>query len=207
VTPAPARFSREEIGARVRDLDRRTASDPDLTPAAVALTVSAPPGSEPVVLITLRASHLDQHSGQFALPGGRMEASETPEAAARRELEEELGLSLPDSAVLGLLDDFPTRSGFRITPVVLWTWGVAPLRPHPDEVACVFGIALADLDDPAAHRFRSADHSDRPLIELHVLGTTVWAPTAAILHQFREVALRGRPTRVDRIEQPLFAWE
>jgi 8-oxo-dGTP pyrophosphatase MutT (NUDIX family) len=207
VTPTPARFSREEISARVQGLDRRAAPDPHLTPAAVALTVSAPPGLEPVVLITLRASHLDQHSGQFALPGGRMDAGETPEATARRELEEELGLSLPDSAVVGLLDDFPTRSGFRITPVVLWTGGVAPLRPHPGEVACVFRIALRELDDPAAHRFRPADHSDRQLIALHVLGTKVWAPTAAILHQFREVALRGRPTRVHRIEQPLFAWE
>jgi 8-oxo-dGTP pyrophosphatase MutT (NUDIX family) len=203
----PVNVDRDEVAARLDRFARRPAEEPDLTPAAVALTISAPAGTEPVVLITLRSSGLDAHSGQFALPGGRMDAGETPEETARRELEEELGLTLPSGAVIGMLDDFPTRSGYAITPVVLWTGGVAPLEPHAGEVACVFGITLSALDDPGAHRFRDVEHSDRPLIELHVLGTTVWAPTAAILHQFREVALRDRSTRVDGIEQPRFAWE
>ena len=44
------------------------------------------------------------------------------------------------------------------------------------------------------------------MIQLPLLGTLVHAPTAAMLHQFGEVVLHGRPTRVAHFEQPVFAW-
>lgn len=177
-----------------------------LRPAAVAVTVVA----GPAVLLTRRTPSLRSHSGQFALPGGKADAGETSEVAARRELGEELGVWLSPEAVLGRLDDYPTRSGYVITPVVLWTGEHSgPLRPQQAEVAQVFRIPFADLDiEP---QFVSIPESDRPVIRLPLarIGAGsgfLHAPTAAVLHQFREVVLHGRHTRVAHLEQPVFAW-
>src|ERR1700761_3426206 len=83
-------------------------------------------------VLTRRASSLRSHRGQWALPGGRCDAGETPVTAALRELQEELGLALGEAKVLGLLDDYPTRSGYLITPVVVWSGRGAVLVPSPD---------------------------------------------------------------------------
>lgn len=178
--------------------------------AAVAVVVM--PGFSPddsggaAVLLTLRASGLRSHGGQWALPGGSLDPGETPEAAALRELEEEVGLVLPPEHVLGCLDDYPTRSGFVITPVVLWGSASAPLRPDPREVAGVYHIPFEELLDPASLVLQSIPQSDRPVLALALLGTLIYAPTAAVLHQFAEVAVLGRETRVAHYEQPVFAW-
>ncbi|HEX4494118.1 MAG TPA: CoA pyrophosphatase [Thermoanaerobaculia bacterium] len=160
------------------------------------------------VLLTRRASSLRRHGGQWALPGGRLDPGETPEMAALRELEEEVGLALPPASLLGRLDDYATRSGFVITPVVVWGGdGAAPLRTDPREVAGVYRVPLDDLLDPRNLVLQSIPESDRPVLALAILGTLVYAPTAAVLHQFAEVAVAGRETRVDHYEQPLFAWK
>ena len=91
-----------------------------LRPAAVAIVIAAHRGS-PTVLLTRRSGKLRAHSGQWALPGGRIDAGESAEDAALRELQEELYLSLPSDAIMGRLVDYTTRSGYRITPVVLWS--------------------------------------------------------------------------------------
>ena len=123
------------------------------------------------VLLTRRAAGLRRHGGQWALPGGRLDPGETPETAALRELEEEVGLTLPAGAILGCLDDFPTRSGFVITPVVVWGIGPAPLRPDPREVAAVYRVPLGDLLNPANLVVHSIPQSDRPVLALAILGT------------------------------------
>ena len=128
-----------------------------------------------------------------------------PKAAALRELEEEVGLALPPASLLGRLDDYPTRSGFVIAPVVVWG-SAAPLRTDPREVAGVYRVPLDDLLDPRSLVLQSIPQSDRPVLALAILGTLIYAPTAAVLHQFAEVAVAGRETRVDHYEQPLFAW-
>lgn len=183
----------------------RSADRPDLRAAGVAVVVLDDPERGPGVLLTRRTSRLRDHPGQFALPGGSVEAGETPEDAARRELAEELGLDVGRDAVLGRLDDYPTRSGFVITPMVLGAVGaVADLRPSPDEVAEVFHITLAELD--VEPYYLSIPESDRPVVQMPLVGHRIHAPTAAVLFQFREVALHGRATRVDELEQPVFAW-
>jgi 8-oxo-dGTP pyrophosphatase MutT (NUDIX family) len=184
---------------------RRPADRPDLRAAAVAVVVLDDPERGPGVLLTRRTSRLRDHPGQFALPGGSVDAGEDVVTAARRELAEELGLSLSGDAVIGLLDDYPTRSGFVITPVVLVASGaVGELEPSPDEVSELFHITLDELDvDPY---YLSIPESDRPVVQMPLIGHRIHAPTAAVLLQFREVALHGRTTRVDSLEQPVFAW-
>lgn len=193
--------SRDHVDAALRRLARRPLDRPDLKPAAVGITLVADGAA---FLLTRRAATLRGHAGQWALPGGRTEPGEAPGAAARRELAEELGLVLDADAELGLLDDYATRSGYLITPVVLWA-GIEPvLRPNPVEVSEVHRVPLDVID--VEPRFITIAESDAPVIQLPLLGRYVHAPTAAVLHQFREVVLRGRPTRVAHLEQPVFAW-
>jgi 8-oxo-dGTP pyrophosphatase MutT (NUDIX family) len=197
---------RARIAEHLAGFERHSVAADGRLPAAVAIAVVAPARVEPGVLMTVRAGHLRTHRGQFALPGGRLEAGETAPAAARRELAEELGLQVGPDDTLGLLDDFPTRSGYVITPVVLWAGTIAALEPDPQEVAEVHEVALRELDRPDVPRFEPGEDAGRPLIAYPLLGTFVYAPTAAILFQFREVALRGETTRVAHLEQPRFAW-
>ena len=172
---------------------------------AVALT-AASENDDTALLLTLRASHLRAHRGQWALPGGRCDAGETPIEAALRELDEELALRLPADAVLGLLDDYPTRSGYLITPVVVWASSSDAIAPNPDEVASVHRIALDTIERDDAFDFTAIPESTRRVIRFHHQMSLIHAPTAALIYQFREV-LAGRQTRVTDLEQPVFAWK
>ncbi|GLR89221.1 hypothetical protein GCM10007857_59340 [Bradyrhizobium iriomotense] len=140
------------------------------------------------------------------MPGGRCDAGETPVAAALRELDEELGLRFTADAVLGLLDDYPTRSGYLITPVVVWAADSETIVPNPEEVASVHSIALDTIEREDAFDFVAIPESARRVIRFHHEGSLIHAPTAALIYQFREV-LAGRATRVAELEQPVFAWK
>lgn len=158
-------------------------------------------------LLCRRAAKMNRHAGQWALPGGRIDAGETPEAAALRELEEELGLTIDPSQVLGRLDDYPTRSGFVITPIVVWGGSRVEMSPDPSEVARVLHIGLHELCRPDSPRFVTIPESDRPVVQLPIGRDLIHAPTGAVLLQFRWVAIEGRAgARVSEFEQPVFAW-
>ena len=159
-------------------------------------------------LLCRRASRMNRHAAQWALPGGRVDPGETAEITALRELDEELGVSLPADAVLGRLDDYPTRSGYVITPVVVWGGGSLELRPNPEEVAYAYRIGLHHLCRDDSPRFIAIPESDRPVVQVPLGGDLIHAPTGAVLVQFRWVAIEGRvDARVDEFEQPVFAWK
>src|SRR5690242_4521620 len=183
------------------------AAAPALKRAAVAITLdAADDGSgDTVLILTGRVAGLRSHGGQWALPGGRLDRGETPVAAALRELAEEIGLALGPDAVLGTLDDYPTRSGYLITPVIAWAGDHPPLRPNPAEVASIRPIRLADVTRVDAIEFDTIPESERRVVRLRVNGRFIHAPTAAMIYQFREV-IAGRQTRVADLEQPVFAW-
>jgi len=203
------RSTRLDIAARCAAFARLPASEPvpALKRAAVAIALTeAEAAGDTALLLTLRASGLRAHSNQWALPGGRCDEGEKPAQAALRELHEELGLELGKGDVLGLLDDYPTRSGYLITPVVLWAGTGAALSPNPDEVASVHRIALENIEDADAFSFTTIPESTRRVIRFRHAGQFIHAPTAALIYQFREV-LAGRDTRVAELEQPVFAWK
>jgi 8-oxo-dGTP pyrophosphatase MutT (NUDIX family) len=202
--------TRRNIAERCAAFVRLPASEPapGLKRAAVAIALvrSGDAGHGTAMLLTLRAPGLRAHRGQWALPGGRCDEGETTVMAALRELHEEIGLELNLSDVLGLLDDYPTRSGYLITPVVVWAALSSALSPNPSEVASVHRIELDEIEQAEAFDFIAIPESDRRVIRFRHAGHFIHAPTAAMIYQFREV-LAGRNTRVAELEQPVFAWK
>ncbi len=185
--------------------DRHTADG--LTRAAVAVTIFEHE-NEGAVILTKRTPRLKDHGGQWAMPGGRVDPGETLVEAALRELHEEINLSLPPSSVLGTLDDYPTRSGFVITPVVVWTdIEDVDIRPNPDEVASIHAFTFTELLRTDSPNLERIPESDREVLSMNYLDDRIYSPTAAMLYQFREVALLGRHTRVAHFDQPVFAWK
>jgi mutator protein MutT len=197
------------------------AASEDGRPAAVALAVSdeghgadlsglpthADWQSDAALLLTRRAAGLRNHAGQWAFPGGRVDAGESPEETALREMREEIGLALPDSAVIGRLDDFVTRSGFVMTPVVIWVGQRPRVELNPEEVASLHRIPVRELLREDAPLLDPGPEAHRPVLRMPIGDDWIAAPTAAILYQFREVCVLGRDTRVAHFDQPAFAWK
>ncbi len=196
------------VASRCASFQRVVADDRgQLKKAAVAVTVVASDdgSGRAAFLLTERPSNMRNHAGQWALPGGRCDEGETVAHAALREIEEEIGLRIPESAVLGTLDDFVSRSGYCITPVVVWAEQSEPLKLNPEEVAYVYRIPLEGFVTEESVSFVSIQQSPRPVIRIALMDSHLHAPTAAIMYQFCEL-LHGRTARVSEFEQPLFAW-
>lgn len=210
MTDPPSLLLDDALRARARAnlaaFERRPLPRDGRRPAAVALVLLDDDAGRACFLLTRRAASLRAHARQWALPGGRIDPGESAERAALRELREEVGLERDEPTILGLLDDYGTRSGFIITPVVVWGGSGAALVPNPAEVASVHRVPLGDLDRPDVPRLVTIPESDRPVIQVPLLSTLVHAPTAAVLYQLREVVVHGRPTRVAHFEQPVWAW-
>ncbi len=200
-----SRVSRDEISAALADFQPRAASPTNRRAAAVVIAVGSNAAGITSCLLTKRPDRMRAHPGQFALPGGKVDQGESAAQAAIRELREELSVDTADSDVLGRLDDYVTRSGYVITPFVLWVGSrLTTVVPNPEEVAELFAPTMAELD--VEPRFITIPESDRPVVQWPFRGHLVHAPTGAIVYQFREVVLHRRHTRVDHLEQPVFAW-
>ncbi|MCB1749098.1 MAG: CoA pyrophosphatase [Gammaproteobacteria bacterium] len=158
------------------------------------------------LLLTRRSSRLRNHAGQWAFPGGRIDPGETPEDTALREMHEEIGLELGPERILGRLDDFVTRSGFIMTPVVIWGGPQRDFRLNPDEVDSVHRIPVPELLREDAPLLDHVADDAPPVLRMPIGDDWIAAPTAAILYQFREVCVLGRDTRVAHYDQPRFAW-
>lgn len=196
-------LDRATVAARLREFPRVAVDRPDLKHAAVAVCITEHQGV-PSLLITRRAPRMRAHAGQLALPGGRLDPGETAIQGAVRELAEEVGLDLAPADALGLLDDYVTRSGYVMTPVVCWAVDAGEVVPAEAEVAEVHHVPLHSLD--VQPRFLTIPESDAPVIQLPLFDRYLHAPTAAIVYQFCQVACRGLATRVAHLEQPVFAW-
>jgi 8-oxo-dGTP pyrophosphatase MutT (NUDIX family) len=212
---------RERIQERLRNFEVRAVGDHAHRAAAVAVAVTeegfgaALPGlpqhaawsARAALILTRRSLQLRDHAGQWALPGGRVEAGETPEQAALRELHEEIHLALDLTAVMGRLDDYVTRSGFVITPVVVWAGAAREMAPNPAEVQSIHRIPIDEFLRADAPMLASGPDPARPVLRMPVGEHWIAAPTAAVLYQFRELCIEGRVTRVAHFDQPEFAWK
>ncbi len=158
------------------------------------------------LLLTRRSAKLRNHPGQWAFPGGRLDPGETPVETALREMREEVALDVAADRVLGRLDDFVTRSGFVMTPIVVWAGQGAQTTPNPGEVESVHRIPVSEFLREDAPWLDSMEGSEHPVLRMPVGDDYIAAPTAALIYQFREVCLLGRDTRVAHFEQPQFAW-
>ncbi len=194
---------RAHIVAALENFDHTSAELDGSRAAAVVLAVTSRDG-EYGIWLTKRPSKMREHPGQFALPGGRIDPGEDYATAALRELHEELGVEVDRADVLGRLDDYVTRSGYVITPIVCWAGPDRETTPNPGEVAHLFFIPMNDLQ--VEPRFISIPESQRPVVQMPLVGSLIHAPTGAVMYQFAEVVLGGRDTRVDQLEQPVFAW-
>jgi 8-oxo-dGTP pyrophosphatase MutT (NUDIX family) len=197
---------RRAVASNLAGFDRRPSSRDGLRSAAVAIVLLSDADGRACFVLTRRPVTMRRHPGQYALPGGRLDDGETTVVAALRETHEEIGLLLEADHVLGCLDDYETRSGFCITPVVVWGGADVILEPNPGEVAALYRVPLEALLRPNLVHLDAIPESDRPVLSLSLLDNRIFAPTAALLLQLREVALLNKHTRVDGYEQPLFAW-
>ncbi|MEP7297275.1 MAG: CoA pyrophosphatase [Burkholderiales bacterium] len=197
---------RARIAERLRKFDLRSAGEHAHRAAAVAVAV-VEEAFGPALILTRRSLQLRDHAGQWALPGGRIDTGETPEQAALRELAEEVHLLLAPGAVLGRLDDYVTRSGFVITPVVVWAGSSPALVANPAEVQSIHRIPFTEFLRSDAPILEPGPDPARPVLKMPVDGHWIAAPTAAVLYQFRELCIEGRATRVAHFDQPEFAWK
>jgi mutator protein MutT len=211
---------REQVRARLQAFDVRAAPGGGTHHAAAVVVALVEEGfgtdvhgleqpaqwsHEPAILLTRRAAVMNRHAGQWALPGGRLDAGETPEAAALRELREEVGLVVSPDELLGRLDDYVTASGFVITPIVAWAGAARDLVPNPAEVDSVHRIRVAEFLREDSPILEPSEVPGRQILKMAVGRHWIAAPTGAALYQFREVCIAGRSTRVAHFDQPLFA--
>jgi len=210
---------KKTLRSRLTQHQRQRHPDYGLKRAAVAVVVmdyrhagnvpglQPAPAAEGALLLTRRSSRLRNHRGQWALPGGKLEADETPVQAALREAGEEVALELAEKNVLGLLDDYVTRSGYHITPVVVWAGITADLHMNRDEVESLHRISFTELLRQDSPWLSEGVEPDRPVLYVPVGDSCIASPTAAVLFQFREILLCNRQTRVSHYDQPVFAWK
>jgi len=196
---------RIRIAANIAAHQRRAHDTTGLRHAAVAIVLIDSQPDDHVDPVDTGDNPLEHVPGDITGFDGRM--VNVSGGAAFLLCHEEVGLRLDESHVLGLLDDYTTRSGYVMTPVVLWAGSHAVVTPNPAEVAHAYRIGLAELCRDDSPRYVSIPESDRPVVQIPLSGDLIHAPTGAVLLQLRLVGIEGRANeRVDHLEQPVFAW-
>lgn len=182
----------QELGARLAAAERVTIDIPGFRRAAVLVPLLDGRGG-PELLFTVRAATLANHAGQIAFPGGGADPGEPLETAALRETEEEVGLRVEPSAVLGTLSDHPSPAGYVATPVVARIAWPQPLRLNPLEVAEVFTAPLAELAaiTPESEVKELRDYRRR-IFTYRWRDRRIWGFTGNVVKNFLDV-LQGRP--------------
>lgn len=178
----------ENFGVRTsprgdHDLNPGMRPEGELRPAAVLVPLVWHPRGL-TVLLTQRTDHLKNHAGQISFPGGHMEEGDaSPEDTALRETEEEVGLPRAQIDIVGRLDQYLTRTGFSITPVVGMVRPPIEVSPDPVEVADVFEVPLRFLMDPANHVRASRMYKGqrREFYAMPYEDRYIWGATAGML--------------------------
>ncbi|MDR6934755.1 8-oxo-dGTP pyrophosphatase MutT, NUDIX family [Luteibacter sp. 329MFSha] len=182
--PGPRGWNHDDMAELIGEGPRRRA----------AVLIGIRDDREQNVLLTLRTDTLQQHAGQVAFPGGRVEPDDVDVVAtALRESHEEIGLDASMVTPLGFLESFETISGYTVTPVVARVAADAALKPDPGEVAEVFEVPFAFFMDPANLRRYTMDFRGHPrdMVEFLHAGYRIWGVTAAIL--FNLLKRMGHP--------------
>ena len=192
---AAARRLHAELPAAGREVPGDHRLNPDFlkgvaayTDAAVLIPAVARPEGVTLIL-TRRTAHLSAHAGQIAFPGGKIDAGDaSPAAAALREADEEIGLAPRFVSVVGYLDPYLTRTGFRIQPVVGRVEPGHALTVNPDEVVDAFEVPAAFLMNPANHRKaeRHFEGRTRYFYEMPFGDRYIWGVTAGIIRELYE---------------------
>jgi 8-oxo-dGTP pyrophosphatase MutT (NUDIX family) len=144
---------------------------------------------QPTVLLTQRSAHLNDHAGQIAFPGGKIDPTDaTPRDAALREAFEEVGLERRFVEPIGYLDLYATSFGFRILPTVARVEPGFSLRVNAAEVDDAFEVPLAFLMNPANHQIHSKEFRgmERWYYAMPFADRYIWGATAGILRVLYE---------------------
>jgi 8-oxo-dGTP pyrophosphatase MutT (NUDIX family) len=163
------------------------AQEKPIRPAAVLIPVVA--RDEPTVLLTQRSAHLNEHAGQIAFPGGKIDATDaSPVDAALREAWEEVGLAREYVEPIGYLDLYGTGFGFRILPTVARVKPGFNLRINAGEVDDAFEVPLSFLMDPLNHKMGQKEFRgmQRSFYEMPYAERYIWGATAGILRALYE---------------------
>lgn len=154
----------------------------------VPLTVRA---GVPVVVVTRRPDTLRRHAGQISFPGGVRDPQDvTPLHTALRELEEEVGVHSEQVQILGMLDEIPTITEFRVVPFVGRVEPGTVFHPNPTEIAEVIEVPLVALLEPARQRVekRFIRGAERDIYFFEYAGHTIWGATARIVRNLLDVS-------------------
>ncbi|PVE56874.1 CoA pyrophosphatase [Rhizobium rhizogenes] len=146
-------------------------------------------GDEARVIFTQRTKTLRNHSGQISFPGGGIDAQDrSPEEAALRETEEEIGMSRRFVETVGRMPDYISGTGFRIKPVLAVVRRGFTLTPNPAEVDEVFEVPLSFLMNPANHSrgSRMFQGRERFFYEMPYGERYIWGITAGIVRSIYE---------------------
>ncbi len=187
-----ARIARAAARAQRGDADlnpeMRPVRDPP-TPAAVLVPIVLH-HEAPTVLLTRRTAHLTAHAGQISFPGGRVEPDDADAiAAALRETQEEVGIAPERVRIAGRLDEYVTRTGYTVTPVVGMLTPPVKTTPDPGEVAEVFEVPLDFLIDRRNHQRheRVAGGRRRSFYAMPYDRFYIWGATAGMIVNLADV--------------------